>query len=245
VGRQGTAAAARRVRRSRVALTAGVVALGVAVWPGATPSVLRLALVVVAVCFLLVYPARGVVCGSQRGDASALPAELNRARRYGRALSLVRFACADGAGAAQDLGATLIERLREDDAVWTEGRNVFVLLPEAARMEAASFVRRFRRTVTASPDVSVVVASFPEDGTTAGALLQALDAERPVPVDVLLDRLGAVVTPAFVDIRNLQVPDITVPDIAERATGDGSLPDLSPTTAPIRLLAAAERSPEA
>jgi hypothetical protein len=215
----------------------GVAALALALWPGAAPSVLRLGLVVVAVAFLLVYPARGVVSGPHHGGASSLPAELNRARRYGRALSLVRFTHADGPAAAKDLTATLQDRLREDDAVWADGKFVYVLLPEAARMDAASFVRRFRRTVTASPDVSVVVASFPEDGATTGALLEALDADQPVPVDVLLDRLGAVVTPAFVDIRNIAVPDGAVPhqDAAHTA----------PPTRPVRLLASAERTPEA
>lgn len=227
MGRQGTAAAARRVRRSRIVTVLGVGAMALALWPGAQPSLLRLGLALLAVVFLLVYPARNVVGGTRHGGASAFPAELNRARRYGRALSLVRFGCADGPGAAQDLAATLTERLREDDAVWSEGRNVFVLLPEAARMDAASFVRRFRRTVTASPDVTVVVASFPEDGATTGALIACLEVEKPVPVDVLLDRLGAVVTPAFVDIRNVQ------------------LVDQAPPTAPVRLLAVAERAPEA
>lgn len=209
----------------------GIGAMALALWPGAQPSVLRLALAVVAAVFLLGYPARNVVAGAHHGGAAAFPAELNRARRYGRALSLVRFGCADGQAAAQDLAATLTQRLREDDAVWSEGRNVYVLLPEAARMDAASFVRRFRRTVTASPDVTVVVASFPEDGATTGALMECLENDKPVPVDVLLDRLGAVVTPAFVDIRNIAVP---VP-----------VPDSAPPTAPVRLLAAAERSPEA
>jgi hypothetical protein len=205
----------------------GVGAMALALWPGAQPSVLRLVLALFAAVFLLVFPARNVVGGARRGGAAAFPAELNRARRYGRALSLVRFGCAEGQGTAQDLAATLTERLREDDAVWSEGRNVYVLLPEAARMDAASFVRRFRRTVTTSPDVSVVVASFPEDGATTGALMECLEKEKPLPVDVLLDRLGAVVTPAFVDIRNIQISDPT------------------PPTAPVRLLAVAERAPKA
>jgi hypothetical protein len=208
-------------------MLAGVAAMVVAAWPSMTPSVVRVVLAVLAALFLLFLPARGVVAGSHREGAAALPAELNRARRYGRALSLVRFGCTEGTAAAQDLGATLVERLREDDAVWTEGRNVFVLLPEAARMDAASFVRRFRRTVTASPDVNVVVASFPEDGATSGALFEALEAEQPVPVDVLLDRLGAVFTPAFVDISNIEAPQ------------------QAPVTEPVKLLASVERAPEA
>lgn len=223
----------------------GLIALGLAVWPGAQPSVLRLALAVMAGLFVLVYPARRVILGPQHGDASALPAELNRARRYGRALSLVRFTHAEGQGAASDLTATLQERLREDDAVWADGKHVFVLLPEAARADAASFVRRFRRTVTASPDVSVVVASFPEDGATTGALMEALEADTPLPVDVLLDRLGAVVTPAFVDVRNIVVPQAAT---SGGAASSGAVPasqTIAPPTRPVRLLAQAERSPEA
>jgi hypothetical protein len=130
--------------------------------------------------------------------------ELERSRRYGHPLALVRIvplqpmrmspdadaearssrrARADRAAA--DLVAALRETLREIDAVWSDRRGVFMLLPESDATSGQALVRRLRTgerpLLTGEDDVRV--GAFPADGLTLDAMIAAVT--RPVPAPAL------------------------------------------------------------
>jgi hypothetical protein len=133
--------------------------------------------------------------------------ELERSRRYGHPLALVRIvplqpmrtsldAGADAGSrrartdrlagrAAADLVAGLRETLREIDAVWSDRRGVFMLLPESDAPAGHSLVRRLRTgerpLLTGEDDVRV--GAFPADGLTLDAMIAAVT--RPVPAPAL------------------------------------------------------------
>ena len=137
--------------------------------------------------------------------------ELERSRRYGHPLALVRIVPLEpmrtsldagaGAGAearsrrartdrlagraAADLVAGLRETLREIDAVWSDRRGVFMLLPESDAPAGHSLVRRLRTgerpLLTGEDDVRV--GAFPADGLTLDAMIAAVT--RPVPAPAL------------------------------------------------------------
>ena len=134
--------------------------------------------------------------------------ELERSRRYGHPLALVRIvplqpmrmsadagaearssrrARADRAAgrAAADLVAALRETLREIDAVWSDRRGVFMLLPESDATSGHALVRRLRTgerpLLTGEDDVRV--GAFPADGLTLDAMIAAVT--RPVPAPAL------------------------------------------------------------
>ena len=136
--------------------------------------------------------------------------ELERSRRYGHPLALVRIvplqpmrpsadAEADAqprssrraraerfAGrAAADLVLALRETLREIDAVWSDRRGVFMLLPESDVGAGHALVRRLRagdRPLLTEED-DVRVGAFPADGLTLDAMIAAVT--RPVPAPAL------------------------------------------------------------
>lgn len=132
--------------------------------------------------------------------------ELERSRRYGHPLALVRIvplqpmrtrleagvdvdapssrrARADRAAA--DLVSGLRETLREIDAVWTDRRGVFMLLPESDAASGQALVRRLRSgerpLLTGEDDVRV--GAFPADGLTLDAMIAAVT--RPVAAPAL------------------------------------------------------------
>jgi hypothetical protein len=132
--------------------------------------------------------------------------ELERSRRYGHPLALVRIvplqpmrtrleagvdvdapssrrARADRAAA--DLVSGLRETLREIDAVWTDRRGVFMLLPESDAASGHALVRRLRSgerpLLTGEDDVRV--GAFPADGLTLDAMIAAVT--RPVAAPAL------------------------------------------------------------
>lgn len=134
--------------------------------------------------------------------------ELERSRRYGHPLALVRIvplqpmrmspAAATEARpsrraraervagrAAADLVAALRETLREIDAVWSDRRGVFMLLPESDAAAGDALVRRLRTgerpLLTGEDDVRV--GAFPADGLTLDAMIAAVT--RPVPAPAL------------------------------------------------------------
>ena len=139
--------------------------------------------------------------------------ELERSRRYGHPLALVRIvplqpmrtsldAGPDArssrrarpdrlAGrAAADLVSALRETLREIDAVWSDRRGVFMLLPESDAPAGQALVRRLhdgeRPLLTGEDDVRV--GAFPDDGLTLDAMIAAVT--RPVPAPALPVMLG-------------------------------------------------------
>jgi hypothetical protein len=132
--------------------------------------------------------------------------ELERSRRYGHPLALVRIvplqpmrtrleagvdvdapssrrARADRAAA--DLVSGLRETLREIDAVWTDRRGVFMLLPESDAASGHALVGRLRSgerpLLTGEDDVRV--GAFPADGLTLDAMIAAVT--RPVAAPAL------------------------------------------------------------
>jgi hypothetical protein len=132
--------------------------------------------------------------------------ELERSRRYGHPLALVRIVPLQPmrtrleAGvdvdapssrrarvdrAAADLVSGLRETLREIDAVWTDRRGVFMLLPESDAASGHALVGRLRSgerpLLTGEDDVRV--GAFPADGLTLDAMIAAVT--RPVAAPAL------------------------------------------------------------
>ncbi len=133
--------------------------------------------------------------------------ELERSRRYGHPLALVRVvpissrhettapasarrgrrarAGRAGRDAAAELVLALRETLRDIDAVWTDRRGVFLLLPESDVAAGRALVSRLRGGeqpfLTEEDDVRV--GAFPADGLTLDALIAAVT--RPVPAPAL------------------------------------------------------------
>jgi hypothetical protein len=135
--------------------------------------------------------------------------ELERSRRYGHPLALVRVvpitarsesaaptassirrgrrtrAGRAGRDAAAELVLALRDTLRDIDAVWTDRRGVFLLLPESDVAAGRALVSRLRGGerpfLTAEDDVRV--GAFPADGLTLDALIAAVT--RPVPAPAL------------------------------------------------------------
>jgi hypothetical protein len=105
----------------------------------------------------------------------ASPVRLGRRTRVGRA----------GRDAAAELVLALRDTLRDIDAVWTDRRGVFLLLPESDVEAGRSLVSRLRGGeqpfLTAEDDVRV--GAFPADGLTLDALIAAVT--RPVPAPAL------------------------------------------------------------
>jgi len=96
--------------------------------------------------------------------------ELYRSRRYGRHLALVGAPPVD----AQALDS-LTFSLRMLDRVWTEGKQLYVLLPEADREEAEGLLHRLAASETAVLEVERArVAVFPDDALTSDALIEAV-----------------------------------------------------------------------
>jgi hypothetical protein len=139
--------------------------------------------------------------------------ELERSRRYGHPLALVRIvplqpmrtSLEGGADArssrrarpdrlagraAADLVSALRETLREIDAVWSDRRGVFMLLPESDAPAGQALVSRLRTgerpLLTGEDDVRV--GAFPADGLTLDAMIAAVT--RPVPAPALPVMLG-------------------------------------------------------
>jgi hypothetical protein len=79
----------------------------------------------------------------------------------------------------------LRDTLRDIDAVWTDRRGVFLLLPESDVAAGRALVARLRggeqAFLTAEDDVRV--GAFPADGLTLDALIAAVT--RPVPAPAL------------------------------------------------------------
>jgi hypothetical protein len=109
-----------------------------------------------------------------RGDP--LDQELQRSRRYARPLSLVRVRAR--AGDAAPLVAALEGMTREVDHLWTVGRDVVVLLPEADPAAAQAFVDRACDPLAGTLVWETATASFPDDGLTRQALVAALNGDH-------------------------------------------------------------------
>ena len=122
-----------------------------------------------------------------------LRSEIDRSRRYGHPLTLIRLSPAPVAPgvraprrslwhgrAARWAGPTALvadlrPHVRTCDAVWAHGGLVFLLLPETERPAAEILVARLRERGPAPVrDAELRLASFPRDGFTGEALLAGL-----------------------------------------------------------------------
>jgi diguanylate cyclase (GGDEF)-like protein len=130
----------------------------------------------------------------------SLEAELSRARRFGRSLSLLffdldRFKLVNdrhghqaGSAVLKEIGEVMCRALRAMDVPIRYGGDEFVvLLPEADRKQAQAVADRLRRAINETHflasrglDVRVTasfgVATFPDDGATTEDLLRLADA---------------------------------------------------------------------
>jgi hypothetical protein len=117
------------------------------------------------------------------GSFEELERELDRSRRYGHPLFLARISCGgDGAAVpdrAQDTASALSSILRSVDRAWTEGRDVYVLLPECDRAKGLAVLARIRdplsQLLSAEEQDSISFAVWPDDCLTGGALFYALN----------------------------------------------------------------------
>ncbi len=127
--------------------------------------------------------------------------ELSRARRYNRVLSLLlmdldhfkeyndHLGHRQGDRLLQNVSAVFMENKRESDTVARYGGDEFALiLPETNQIEAVGYAKRLRQTILEKRlgvkrdgamgtqiTISIGVATFPGDGTTAEELIEASD----------------------------------------------------------------------
>ena len=116
--------------------------------------------------------------------------ELNRSRRYERCFTLIRIALPaetdrrrrfrgrSGPNGSLRAVAALV---RSVDGVWTDETDLYLLLPECDRTTGERTLARIESSLAGvlPAGSTIMVASFPEDGRTSGALLNALHG-RPI-----------------------------------------------------------------
>lgn len=115
-------------------------------------------------------------------SSEELQVELTRSRRYGHSFALVRIPCKHGPEGGwnwrREISSAVASLLRSVDRVWSEGTNVYLLLPECNRTMAEAMLARIReplsKLLTEEERAGVSSAVFPDDGVTSGALFSAL-----------------------------------------------------------------------
>jgi diguanylate cyclase (GGDEF)-like protein/putative nucleotidyltransferase with HDIG domain len=137
---------------------------------------------------------------NHRALSERLEQEVARARRYGHPLSILFFDAdhfkrvndsyghSTGDIVLQELGRLVGSLLRAGDSTGRYGGEEFlVLLPETTQEEACQVAERIRKTVAESPlatsavkegiptTISLGVATFPMDGTTASEVVEQAD----------------------------------------------------------------------
>jgi hypothetical protein len=113
---------------------------------------------------------------------SALRRELERGRRYCRTFALVRVPLPSVRAARRGLlgrrpsPADPTALVRSTDVAWKEDDVLYLLLPETDRSAAERCVKRLSTRIELLPAAASTVV-FPDDGVTAGGLLDALRKE--------------------------------------------------------------------
>lgn len=100
--------------------------------------------------------------------------ELVRSRRYDRSFVVARAAlptARSGAARSGVAAETVAERLRRIDRAWVDDSHLYLLLPESDRRGAEQVAERLLADYAVS---DLRLATFPQDGVTAGALLATL-----------------------------------------------------------------------
>jgi hypothetical protein len=113
---------------------------------------------------------------------SALRRELERGRRYCRTFALVRVPLPSVRGrrrgllSRRDQPADPTALVRSTDIAWKGDGVLYLLLPETDRSAAERCVKRLSTRIELMPAAASTVV-FPDDGVTAGGLLDALENE--------------------------------------------------------------------
>jgi hypothetical protein len=104
----------------------------------------------------------------------ALHREVDRSRRHGHTLALLRLVPTPAGPATT---AAILGRLRATvrsvDSAWADGGDIVLLLPECDRAAAERLVARLRAALPGALG-RVRVGCFPADGLTAAALRQSV-----------------------------------------------------------------------
>jgi hypothetical protein len=120
--------------------------------------------------------------GARWSSPEELQLELNRSRRYGHSFVLMRIACRHDAEGGWKWGREIANAvgslLRSVDRVWSEGTNVYLLLPECNKTMAEAMLARIceplSKLLPEEERAAVSSAAFPDDGVTGAALFDAL-----------------------------------------------------------------------
>jgi hypothetical protein len=115
--------------------------------------------------------------------------EMRRARRGGRAVTLLRVPMTDVAADVAELDSrsgALAEHLRLVDRTWVDDGSIYVLLPESAKPAATSLLTRVHAHMPGLLPDDIRAATFPDDGLTSGAIIAAVHGaaleEVPIPI---------------------------------------------------------------
>jgi hypothetical protein len=155
--------------------------------------------------------------------------EIDRSRRYGHALTLMRIIPpADGAPAtrvprrhglrlrrawqARTLGllvADLQAMVRCEDVVWEDGSGILILLPESDPAAGGALAARLQTRGPASMRLAEIdLASFPDDGFTGESLVAAITGPigSAPPATLSQRRVGAAAAAAPAAAERLSTP---------------------------------------
>lgn len=158
-------------------LAAAIAAIGLLVGVASSSVQLTSAFAAVSACTLgfamgVAAARRDRVEGAFAFPAAAVRRELNRARRHGRSIALVRIRLPGNSGlaAAEELQASV----RETDVVWVDGQSTYLFLPDTQAAGAGILSQRLSEVIDDVDGTAVASAIFPDHGATFGALLGAL-----------------------------------------------------------------------
>src|SRR6187455_838286 len=102
--------------------------------------------------------------------------EIDRSRRHERPFAMISIPIDPDVEDAQVLPPLVANTVRSVDVVWEDGANIYVVMPETRREAAIQAMARIRSRLTSLGSRQFRIAVFPEDASTAGALLDVLEA---------------------------------------------------------------------
>jgi lipopolysaccharide/colanic/teichoic acid biosynthesis glycosyltransferase len=136
-----------------------------------------------------------------------LAREFDRSRRHGRTFTLARWEFASSAEAVSATRA-MTDLLRQTDVLARSKDRVFLLLPETDRDCARLLVKRLSEEVGDTEEPTLV--SYPEQGVTVGALLEALGGPKVGGRAVVSEPLLDAYRETFVDANYARRPAMLV-----------------------------------
>jgi hypothetical protein len=102
--------------------------------------------------------------------------EIDRSRRHERSFTMLAIPVDPRADDLRTLPAIVSDSVRSVDAVWEDGSNIYIVMPETDRGPAVAAITRITQRIPVLRSRQVRVAMFPDDASTAGALLDLLAA---------------------------------------------------------------------